>query len=90
MWVEAEREYVRIHTDGKSYFVRGRLSDFEARLSEHGMVRVHRSAQVRAAAIERIEAQDNRGYGLILSNGDAVRASRLFGSRVRELTGLIG
>jgi DNA-binding LytR/AlgR family response regulator len=86
-WIEAERDYVHIHTRDKSYFVRGRLGDLEKRLAGHGVIRVHRSAMVRAAAITRVEAYGDRGYRLVMANGAAVRASRRFGSRVRELTG---
>lgn len=84
-WIEAERDYVRIHTSRRSYFVRGRLGDFEARLSATGMVRVHRSALVRASTVARIEASGERGYRLILDDGTAVEVSRRFGTRVREI-----
>lgn len=84
-WVEAERDYVRIHTSRRSYFVRGRLGEFEARLSPTGMVRVHRSALVRASTVARIEASGERGYRLVLDDGTTVEASRRFGTRVREI-----
>lgn len=86
LWVEAERDYVRIHTARRSYFVRGRLGEMEKRLSGAGMVRVHRSAMVRAAAVTRVEGHGERGYRLVLKDGATVDASRRFGSRVRALT----
>jgi len=86
IWLESERDYVRIHTGERSYFVRARLGDLEARLREHGIIRVHRSALVRAGAITRIVPRGDRGYRLILANGATVDASRRFAARVRELT----
>jgi two-component system LytT family response regulator len=85
--VEAERDYVRVHTAHKSYFLRGRLGEMEQRLGGSGMVRVHRSAMVRATAITRVEAQGDRGYRLTLAGGTVVPASRRFGARVRALLG---
>jgi DNA-binding LytR/AlgR family response regulator len=85
VWVEAERDYVRIHTGGRSYFVRARMAKLEKRLSGHGIIRVHRSFMVSAAAITRIEPRGDRGYRLILSTGAIVDASRRFAAQVRAL-----
>lgn len=85
-WIEAERDYVRIHTARRSYFLRGRLGEMEARLGPAGIVRVHRSAMVSAAAVTRVEASGDRGYRLVLTDGTSVEASRRFGARVRALT----
>jgi DNA-binding LytR/AlgR family response regulator len=86
IWLEAERDYVRIHTRERSYFVRARLGLLEKRLREHGIIRVHRSALVSAGAITRIVPRGDRGYRLILTNDATVDASRRFAARVRELT----
>lgn len=85
-WIEAERDYVRIHTAAESYFVRGRLGEMERKLSHAGMLRVHRSALVRAGAVIRVEGRGERGYRLVLCDGAVVEASRRFGSRIRLLT----
>jgi DNA-binding LytR/AlgR family response regulator len=85
LWLQAERDYVRAHTHGRSYFMRGRLGQFEERLAKHGIIRVHRSAMVRASAIARILPRGDRGYQLVLFSGAVVDASRRFAPRVREL-----
>jgi DNA-binding LytR/AlgR family response regulator len=85
VWIQAERDYVRIHTSERSYFVRARLGKLETRLKKHGIVRVHRSAMVSAAAIVKIEPRGDRGYRLILSGGKSVGASRRFAVQVRSL-----
>lgn len=84
-WVEAERDYVRIHGPEKSYFLRARMHDLETRFAGHGLVRVHRSALVNIAAIAKVRKNPSRGYRLILSNGAAIDASRRFGASVRKL-----
>lgn len=42
-WVEAQGDYVRLHTDGESHLVRMPLGELEARWRESGFLRIHRS-----------------------------------------------
>ncbi len=46
-WLEAERDYVRVHMKGYSHLVNAMLGDMEKALDEHAFLRVHRSAIVR-------------------------------------------
>jgi hypothetical protein len=46
IWIGAERDYVRVCLKERSFLVRGRLSDYAAQLSRHGILQVHRSALV--------------------------------------------
>src|SRR5215207_2981602 len=52
-WVEAEGNYVRLHTPGGTHLVRGTLKEVEARLGPRRFVRVHRSALVNLDRIRR-------------------------------------
>ena len=42
-WVEAQGDYVRLHTDGESHLVRMPLGELEGRWRDAGFVRIHRS-----------------------------------------------
>jgi DNA-binding LytR/AlgR family response regulator len=46
-WLEAERDYVRVHMDGHAHLVNGMLGEIEKALDQNAFVRVHRSAIVR-------------------------------------------
>jgi two-component system, LytTR family, response regulator len=46
-WIEAERDYVRVHMNGHSHLVNAMLGEIEKALDEDSFLRVHRSAIVR-------------------------------------------
>lgn len=46
-WLEAERDYVRVHMDGRSHLVNAMLGELEKVLDQEAFVRIHRSAIVR-------------------------------------------
>ncbi|MGN6376090.1 MAG: LytR/AlgR family response regulator transcription factor [Sphingomonas sp.] len=86
LWIEAERDYVHVHTAQHRYFLRGRIGEVAARLAESGFVRIHRSAVVRVAAIERIESRGDRAWRLFLSNGECIDASRRFAAALQVIS----
>lgn len=46
-WLQAERDYVRVHMDGQAHLVNGLLGDIEKALDKDVFLRIHRSAIVR-------------------------------------------
>jgi hypothetical protein len=45
-WVEAERDYIRLHLEKESHFVRDTMNNFQKRLSKDEFIRIHRSTNV--------------------------------------------
>lgn len=84
-WVEAERDYVRLHTGDGSYLMRETMSQMEERLDPRIFVRVHRSAFVRRSLIEGIRAGNYGRRKLSLSNGAEVPVGRTYTQVVRDL-----
>ncbi len=74
-WVAAERDYVRIHTGGRSFLVRLSIGALAETLDPDLFLRVHRSSLVRADRIVRIRHTAGRG-AVILSTGAEVAVSR--------------
>ncbi|WP_159867243.1 LytTR family DNA-binding domain-containing protein [Novosphingobium sp. 9U] len=84
-WVEAERDYVRLHTRTTSLLLRETMASMEARLDPMQFLRVHRSAIVRQSLISAIR---QGGYGTIklgLTTGVEVPIGRTYTARVRQL-----
>jgi len=84
-WIEAERDYVRLHVGSESYLLRETIGAMEARLDPEQYVRVRRSALVRR---ERIQAIRRAGYGdfrVQLSSGSEVRVGRTYVKDMRAL-----
>jgi hypothetical protein len=76
--LEADRNYVSVHTSQRSYLLRQTLSSLEKSLGERDFKRVHRSVIVNRAKIR----ERRRGGVLVLSSGRTVRISRAFADRV--------
>ena len=85
VWLQAERDYVRLHTAERSYLVRDRLQAFEARLPKDAFARVHRSAIVRLAAMTGLRRLGDRAYELVAEGGHVIPVGRSYAARARRL-----
>ncbi len=54
-WIEAQRDYVLIHTDTKEYFIHSTMKRLTDRLSTRDFVRVHRSFIIRLDKVQDIQ-----------------------------------
>jgi two-component system LytT family response regulator len=75
-WIQAEDNYVLIHTPARTYTARERISDFESRLDRTRFARVHRSAIVNLSLISAVKPLSHGDYEVVLSCGTSVRGSR--------------
>ena len=76
-WLQAEDNYVRIHSGTASYLHRETLSNLTAKLNPRKFVRVHRSALVNVDKIREVLLRDGE-YQLLLINGSRVGLSRTY------------
>lgn len=76
--LEADRNYINVHTEGRSYLLRQTLASFEKSLGPSQFQRIHRSTIVNRAKIR----ERRSGGVLVLSSGRTVRISRAFADRV--------
>ncbi len=76
--LEADRNYVSVHTPQRSYLVRQTLGSLEASLRSETFLRIHRST-----IVNRNRIRERRPGGvLVLQSGRTVRVSRAFSDRV--------
>lgn len=75
-WIEAADYYAAIHAGGERLLVRESLTSLQARLPDHQFFRVHRSALVNLARVQRFEPASGGGGRLLLHNGTPVPVSR--------------
>lgn len=88
-WLEAERDYVRVHTENGSHLVRGTLQAVADRLAPGSFWRVHRSAMVSLDAVASVAP---RAWGLSavrLKSGAEVPIGRSYVVALRERLGMI-
>ncbi|HVZ99449.1 MAG TPA: LytTR family DNA-binding domain-containing protein [Caulobacterales bacterium] len=80
--IEAERDYVRLHWEGRTLLYRETMSHLEERLDPDVMLRVHRSAFVNWARLKAVHRDSSGRLLAILDNGDEVPVSRAYAARV--------
>ena len=75
VYLEAEGDYVMIHTKDNKHLKEKTMKYFETHLDPERFIRVHRSSIVNADHIHRLELYDKENYVVILKNNVSVKAS---------------
>jgi len=83
--VEAQDDYIRIVSQGKSYLKTQSLSDLEGRLDPALFVRVHRSWIISLAHLKNIERLAKDSFVAVLGSGQQVPISRTGHERIKAL-----
>lgn len=86
-WIEAEHNYVRLHTRGVTHLIRETMSALEAKLNSRRFRRIHRSTIVNIDRIKEIQPWFRGDAIVVLDNGQKLTASRNFRDRLREWLG---
>ena len=76
--VESAGNYVQFQTADRVHLVRGTLAAWEAHLSEHGFVRVHRSRLVNRAHIAALKPRASGDLDITLDDGRVIMGSRRY------------
>jgi two-component system, LytTR family, response regulator len=84
-WVEADGNYVRLHTGGRSHLLRETMKAMDARLDPRVFVRVHRSAIVNLDRVAHAEPHEHGEYLLVMGDGSRLTSSAAYGARLRAL-----
>ena len=87
-WIEAQGNYLALHTGPLSHLIRESLARLEPRLDPQRFARIHRGIIV---AVNRIRDIKSRGAGdasLHLKDGTELRLSRNYRERLAELGNL--
>jgi DNA-binding LytR/AlgR family response regulator len=82
-WLEAERDYVRVHMNGHAHLVNALLGDMEKALDEQAFLRVHRSAIVRKDKVHAVHRGRFSAPVLVLDDGHQVPVGRKYRDAVR-------
>ena len=85
--IDAERDYMRLHVNGRSYLLHQTISVLEARLDPALFIRVHRSVIVRRDRIARLGHDRAGAWHAELVDGDAVRIGRSYLANTKAMAG---
>ena len=84
-WVEADRDYVRLHAGGASYLLRQTMHGMLDRLGSDRFVRVRRSALVRRDAIQAIRKTGHGEVRIRTASGAELRVGRTYVRQFRAM-----
>jgi DNA-binding LytR/AlgR family response regulator len=83
-WLQAERDYVRVHMQGHAHLVNGLLGEMEKGLDTEAFLRVHRSAIVRKDKVRAVLRGRFSTPVLELDNGHRLPVGRKYRDAVRS------
>jgi two-component system LytT family response regulator len=84
-YVEAQDDYVSLHSQGKAYLKQQTISSIESMLDPERFVRIHRSYLVNLERVSRIEPYSKDSRMAILSGGTQLPVSRAGYDRLKAL-----
>ena len=86
-WIEAEGNYVSVHSGKKSHLLRETISSLESQLDPRKFLRIHRSSIVRIDRIRELQPWFHGEYHVILQNGTQLMLSRNYREKLQEALG---
>ncbi len=86
-WLEAEGNYVRLHSGKESYLLRETITSLESQLDPKVFMRVHRSAIVNINQIHELQPWFHGEYRVVLNGGIQLTLTRSYKDRLNDLLG---
>jgi two-component system, LytTR family, response regulator len=86
-WIEAEGNYVSVHSAKKTHLLRETISSLESQLDPKKFVRIHRSSIVRLDFIQELQPWFHGEYRVILQDGTQLTLSRNHREKLQEALG---
>jgi len=87
-WIEADRNYVRLHVGKASHTIRERIGHLEETLDPRLFARIHRSTIVNLNRVREMQQWFSGDYVVILEDGTRLRLSRHYRDRVEKQVGV--
>jgi two-component system, LytTR family, response regulator len=86
-WIEAERNYIRLHVGGRAHLLRQNRSRIESALDPAKFCRIHRSTIVNIDRIQAVESLARGEYLVVLHDGTKLTSGRSYRSNLHHLMG---
>ncbi|HEY0413683.1 MAG TPA: LytTR family DNA-binding domain-containing protein [Allosphingosinicella sp.] len=83
-WIEAQRDYVMLHTATRSHIVRISMRALEEKIDPRQLVRVHRSAFARPGNVVEVQRMGRTINALVLRDGAIVQVGPNYAKTVAE------
>lgn len=83
-WIEADRNYVRVHAGPEIHSVRDTMRNIENALDPELFLRIHKSAFVNIASVRKVHPWFNGEYRLTLKDGTEHTVTATFRDRLQK------
>lgn len=84
-WIEAEGDYMKFHTAGRSHLMRETMARLESRLDPKRFIRIHRSTIVNIDRLRKLSPSFAGEYAVVLQDGTKLKLSRGYHDRIAAL-----
>lgn len=84
VWIQAERDYVRLHTAQRSFLYHESLASMADRLDPASFIRVHRSAIIHRRRLRSFRRGQFASLTAVLDDGTEVRVGRTYERLIRS------
>jgi two-component system, LytTR family, response regulator len=86
-WIEAERNYVRLHVGGRAHLLRDNLTHIASVLDPATFCRIHRSTIVNIDRIQAVESLFHGEYLVVLQDGTKLPSGRSYRRGLHAIMG---
>lgn len=77
-WIEAERDYMRLHCGARSHLLRATMAGLEEQLDPQDWTRIHRSVLVRRARVTAVRRTSSGGLMVRMADGAETPVGRAY------------
>jgi len=84
-WIQAEGNYVILHTGSTKHLLRIKMNQLEERLDSKIFFRIHRSTIVNVQSIKELRPFFNGAYSILLKDDEKIYSSRGYRERVEHI-----
>ena len=85
--IDAERDYVRLHVEDRSYLLLQTIAGLEKRLDPSKFIRIHRSTILRRDRIKGLRHDGLGVWSAEMENGETLRIGRTYLPKVKAMAG---
>lgn len=86
-WIEAEKDYVRLHVGKQWHVIRDTIKNLEGQLDPKRFVRIHRSTIVNIERVRELQPMFKGAFVVALQDGTELRLSRGFRGHLEAMLG---
>jgi len=84
-WIEADRNYVILHSGSTKHILRMKMNHLEERLDPSVFIRIHRSSIVNIRSVKEFRLYFNGMFMILLKDGSKLFSSRGYHDRVEQI-----